>query len=203
MASVRTGEALVYGEPSSVTAVTPNSGSAIDLEWKDGSQAVFSELRADGAFVDDGFADDHNLTVGSPISITTPAGKQLDLTVRGIFDPPAGGSPFGNVTFSSDTFDAELRPAAEPLLVRRDRRRRHGREHAVARERARRLPQRQGADARGVQGQPGQLPQQHPQHPLRAARAVRRRQPLRHRQHARPDRVRAHARARACCGRLA
>ena len=45
-------------------------------------------------------------TVGSPISITTPTGKKLDLTVKGIFDPPAGGSPFGNVTFSSDTFDA-------------------------------------------------------------------------------------------------
>ncbi len=106
VASVRTGEALVYGEPSFVTAVTPNSGSAINLEWKDGSQAVFSELRADGAFVDDGFAEDHDLTVGSPITITTPAGDRLDLTVRGIFDPPAGGSPFGNVTFSSDTFDA-------------------------------------------------------------------------------------------------
>jgi putative ABC transport system permease protein len=106
VANVRTGEALVYGEPSSVTAVTANAGSAIKLDWKDGSQAVFSELRDDGAFVDDGFADDHNLTVGSPISITTPAGKQLDLTVKGIFDPPAGGSPFGNVTFSSDTFDA-------------------------------------------------------------------------------------------------
>jgi putative ABC transport system permease protein len=106
VASVRTGEALVYGEPSFVTAVTANAGSAINLEWKDGSQAVFSELRDDGAFLDDGFADDHNLTVGSPISITTPAGKQLDLTVKGIFDPPAGGSPFGNVTFSSDTFDA-------------------------------------------------------------------------------------------------
>jgi putative ABC transport system permease protein len=106
VANVRTGEALVYGEPSFVTAVTANAGSAIKLDWKDGSQAVFSELRDDGAFVDDGFADDHNLTVGSPISITTPAGKQLDLTVKGIFDPPAGGSPFGNVTFSSDTFDA-------------------------------------------------------------------------------------------------
>jgi putative ABC transport system permease protein len=105
VASVRTGEALVYGEPSSVTAVTANAGSAIKLEWKEGSQAVFSELRDDGAFVDDGFADDHNLTVGSPISITTPSGKQLNLSVKGIFDPPAGGSPFGNVTFSSDTFD--------------------------------------------------------------------------------------------------
>jgi putative ABC transport system permease protein len=106
VASVRTGEALVYGEPTFVTAVTPNSGDAINLDWKDGSQAVFSELGANGAFVDDGFADDHNLTVGSPIAITTPTGKKLDLTVKGIFDPPAGGSPFGQVTFSSETFDA-------------------------------------------------------------------------------------------------
>jgi putative ABC transport system permease protein len=106
VASVRTGEALVYGEASFVTAVTPNAGDSINLDWTDGSQAVFSELGADGAFVDEDFADDHNLTVGSPISITTPTGKKLDLTVKGIFDPPAGGSPFGNVTFSSETFDA-------------------------------------------------------------------------------------------------
>jgi putative ABC transport system permease protein len=105
VASVRTGEALVYGEPSFVTAVTPNSGQALNLDWKDGSQAVFGELGANGAFVDDGFADDHNLTVGSPIKITTPTGKVLDLTVKGIFDPPAGGSPFGTVTVSSETFD--------------------------------------------------------------------------------------------------
>ena len=105
VASVRTGEALVYGDPTFVTAVTPNSGDALQLDWKEGSQAVFAELGADGAFVDDGFADDHNLTVGSPIKITTPTGKTLDLTVKGIFDPPAGGSPFGEVTFSSETFD--------------------------------------------------------------------------------------------------
>lgn len=106
VASVRTGEALVYGEPTFITAVTPNAGGAINLDWTDGSQAVLSELGQSGAFVDDGFADDHNLSVGSPVSITTPAGETLDLTVAGIFDPPAGGSPFGNVTLSSETFDA-------------------------------------------------------------------------------------------------
>ncbi len=106
VASVRTGEALVYGEATFITAVTPNAGSALALDWTEGSQAVLAELGADGAFVDDGFADDHNLTVGSPISITTPSGAKLDLTVKGIFDPPSGGSPFGAVTFSSGTFDA-------------------------------------------------------------------------------------------------
>ncbi len=106
VASVRAGEALVFGDPEFVTGVTPNSRDALELDWKDGSQAVFDELGADGAFVDDGFADDHDLTVGSPITITTPSGKTLNLTVKGIFDPPAGGSPFGVVTFSSETFDA-------------------------------------------------------------------------------------------------
>ena len=34
-----------------------------------------------------------------------PSGERLELKVKGIFDPPAGGSPFGAVTFSSATFD--------------------------------------------------------------------------------------------------
>ena len=32
-------------------------------------------------------------------------GSQLSLRVRGIFEPPTGGSPFGSVTMSSATFD--------------------------------------------------------------------------------------------------
>jgi putative ABC transport system permease protein len=35
----------------------------------------------------------------------TPTGKTVDVTVDGIFKPPAGGSPFGPVTISSQTFD--------------------------------------------------------------------------------------------------
>jgi putative ABC transport system permease protein len=105
VASVRAGQALVFGKVENVTAVTPNSGEAIALDWTDGSPAVFGQLGENGAFIDDGFADDHNLTVGSPIKITAPNGAAVPLVVKGIFDPPAGGSPFGTVTFSSATFD--------------------------------------------------------------------------------------------------
>jgi putative ABC transport system permease protein len=105
VASVRAGQALVFGKVESVTAVTPNSGQAIALDWADGSQAVFGQLGENGAFIDNGFADDHNLTVGSPIKITAPSGTVVPLVIKGIFDPPAGGSPFGIVTFSSATFD--------------------------------------------------------------------------------------------------
>ena len=105
VADVRAGQALVFGNVENVTAVTPNAGEAIALDWSDGSQAVFGELGLDGVFVDDGFAEDHNLTVGSPIRITVPSGTVVPLVLKGIFDPPAGGSPFGTVTLSSATFD--------------------------------------------------------------------------------------------------
>jgi putative ABC transport system permease protein len=106
IASVRTAEARVYRSTEFITAVTPEIGRVLTLEWKDGSQAVLANLGRDGAFVDDGYADDHDLRVGSPISILTPTGERLQLVVKGIFDPPTGGSPFGPVTFSSATFDA-------------------------------------------------------------------------------------------------
>ena len=107
IASTRTGEARVFDKTEFVTAVDPDAGKVLSLEWKEGSQAVFSELGANGAFVDDGFAEDHNLKIGSPVTIQVPSGKRLQLEVKGIFDPPAGGSPFGPVTFSSATFDRE------------------------------------------------------------------------------------------------
>ncbi len=106
IASTRTGEARVFDSTEFVTAAEPSAGEVITLEWVDGSQAVFRELGADGAFVDDGYAEDHALSVGSPITVIVPSGDRLELKVKGIFDPPSGGSPFGAVTFSSATFDA-------------------------------------------------------------------------------------------------
>ena len=107
VASTRTGEARVFDSVEFVTAVDEDADKVLTLQWKEGSQAVLGSLGADGAFVDDGFAEDHNLHVGSPITIQVPSGKEVELVVKGIFDPPAGGSPFGSVTFSSETFDRE------------------------------------------------------------------------------------------------
>ncbi len=61
IASTRSGEARVFGSTEFVTAVDPSAGEVITLEWVEGSQDVFRELGADGAFVDDGFAKDHGL----------------------------------------------------------------------------------------------------------------------------------------------
>jgi putative ABC transport system permease protein len=56
--------------------------------------------------VTNSFAKSHDLSVGSPLRVLTPYNKILNLRVRGIFDVPKGGSPFGSVTTSAATFDA-------------------------------------------------------------------------------------------------
>jgi ABC-type antimicrobial peptide transport system permease subunit len=106
--NVRSGDALAFGKVILATAVDPTARELISLKWKDGSQDVLAELGADGAFVDDDYAKDHDLTVGSPIDLTFPDGTTSTFRVNGIFDPPTGGSPFGRVTISTEAWDQRV-----------------------------------------------------------------------------------------------
>jgi putative ABC transport system permease protein len=105
VANVRTGDALAFGKRFFATAVNPAAATAFNVDWSQGSDAVMASLGAVGAFVDKDYASKHNLDVGSPIELTFANGKSKQFTVRAIFDPPAGGSPFGNVTISQATWD--------------------------------------------------------------------------------------------------
>jgi putative ABC transport system permease protein len=105
VANVRAGDAKVFGKVVQATAVNPDAEQIFRLKWVDGSQRVLATLGDRGTFVSKSYADDHRLRVGSPVAVLTPRGKELDLRVTGIFDPPAGGSPFGSVTFSQAVFD--------------------------------------------------------------------------------------------------
>ncbi len=102
---VRAGQAKAFGDVYNATAVTPSTSKIFSLDWKDGSDAVLAQLGDDGAFVDEGFADDHNLQVGSSFRQTFPNGETAPFRVKGIFKPPTGGSPFGPVTISAKTWD--------------------------------------------------------------------------------------------------
>ena len=106
IANVRGGDALIFGKVHQATAVNPGGSQIFNINWlHGGSNAVIASLGAHGAFVDDGFAKTHDLTIGSPLSLTAPTGQTVDLRVRGIFKPPTGGSPFGPVTISDATWD--------------------------------------------------------------------------------------------------
>ena len=103
---VRDGQAKIFGSAHTFTAVNPGASKVISLDWTQGSPATLDQLGADGAFVNEDFAKDHKLTIGSQIPVLVPSGAIPIFRVKGIFDEPAGGSPFGPVTVSSEAYDS-------------------------------------------------------------------------------------------------
>jgi putative ABC transport system permease protein len=97
-----------------VTGVDEQAGQVLAVDWAKGSQAVFAELGATGAFVEEKYAKNHHLDIGSPVTVQVPSGKTVNLKIMGIFKSPPGGSPFGAVTMSTPTFD---RYYSQPLNV--------------------------------------------------------------------------------------
>jgi putative ABC transport system permease protein len=102
---VRFGDARLFGKSSSVSGVDPGGSKVFQLDWTQGSPAVLDTLGPSGAFTDKDYAKKHHLTIGSKIPVLVPNGERPAFTVKGIFDPPAGGSPFAPVTIASSTFD--------------------------------------------------------------------------------------------------
>jgi putative ABC transport system permease protein len=106
IANVRGGDGLIFKKVHQATAVNPGAAQIFRMKWLyGGSNSVMARLGAHGAFVDDGFAKTHHLTIGSALTLTAPTGRTVDLHVLGIFKPPTGGSPFGPVTISDATWD--------------------------------------------------------------------------------------------------
>ncbi len=103
---IRGGDARVFDKNVQVTAVSPNLAQTVRIDWLEGGTDPAAKLGKDGAFTDKDYAKKHHLAIGSPIAVGTPTGQTLHLRLKGIFDPPKGGSPFGSVTMSTATFDA-------------------------------------------------------------------------------------------------
>jgi putative ABC transport system permease protein len=108
VSGVRAGQGRAFGDKIGVTGVAPDISHVIKVDWYAGSQDVPAKLGSDGAFVAKDFAKKHDLHVGSPIVVDTPSGGTMNLVLRGIFAPPKGGSPYGDVTISTQRFDAEF-----------------------------------------------------------------------------------------------
>jgi putative ABC transport system permease protein len=107
ISGVRAGDGKAFGKRIGVTGVSGDIAKVIVVKWQEGSQATPGQLGRSGAFVAKDFAKKHHLSVGSPVAVEVPSGKTLHLVLRGIFAPPKGGSPYGDVTISTQRFDAE------------------------------------------------------------------------------------------------
>jgi putative ABC transport system permease protein len=105
VSAVREGSARAFGETVFITAVDRNMSKVLRVDWVQGSDAVPANLGGTGAFVEQDYAKDHGLSVGSPLRLETTSGKVLPLEVKAVFEEPKGGSPFGAITISTRTYD--------------------------------------------------------------------------------------------------
>ena len=107
VSGVRAGQGRAFGHRIGVTAVDADVSKVIDIKWQDGSPAVPAQLGENGAFVSKDYAKSHHLALGAPVNVLTPDGRTMHLVLKGIFAPPKGGSPYGDVTISQQRFDRE------------------------------------------------------------------------------------------------
>ncbi len=84
---------------ASITAVDPATfGRVYRVEWQRGSPATLAALGSNGTILTKGYASSHHLHVGQVISVLTPSGQRVSLTVRGIAKDNA--RLLGNLTIS-------------------------------------------------------------------------------------------------------
>jgi len=103
---IRAGDGRAFGSTVNVTGVPPNASEAIKVDWTHGSPQTPAQLGSDGAFVDKSYANAQHLHVGSPLSVETPTGRFLHLTLVGVSNPRSGASPYGDVSISQALFDS-------------------------------------------------------------------------------------------------
>ena len=118
VSAIRAGSARYLGSNNDLTAVQPNLNKTLFMKWTQGSNAVPGELGNDGFFASKNYVEDHHLTLGSPVTLQFPSGKKTTVKLKGVWDEPKGGSPFGHITISTTLFDKFTpRPQDEMVLA--------------------------------------------------------------------------------------
>jgi putative ABC transport system permease protein len=83
VSSIRSESGEAFGEEVNVNGVEPNLSEVVEMTWHRGTGDVPAQLGRDGAFVLHGYAEDHDLELGSPLALTTPSGEQASARGQG------------------------------------------------------------------------------------------------------------------------
>jgi len=118
VSAIRAGSARYLGSNNDLTAVQPNLNKTLFMKWTQGDNSVPGQLGNDGFFASKNYVKDHHLSLGSPVTLQFPSGKKTTVKLKGVWDEPKGGSPFGHITISTTLFDKFTpRPQDEMVLA--------------------------------------------------------------------------------------
>jgi putative ABC transport system permease protein len=88
--TIESDQIKAFGKKDSIDGIQPQSvDQLLNYKWQAGSSDdALHKLDGDGAIVTKKYADDHDLKVGSRLTILTPTGQTKALVVRGVQKPP-------------------------------------------------------------------------------------------------------------------
>ncbi|HXV52147.1 MAG TPA: FtsX-like permease family protein, partial [Solirubrobacterales bacterium] len=127
--ALRFTEDEVDGEQGTLTLIDPaTAAQVLSLDWDEGSDELLTDLADDQAVIDETFAKDENLDVGSTFTAQTVSGDPVTLTVVGTFTDnsdfigdyaasDANAEAFGEERSATNVF-INLDPDADPAAVR-------------------------------------------------------------------------------------
>ena len=94
------------GSDQYITGIDPTTITRVyRFDWKKGSDAVLGQLGANGAILDDDFADQKDLKVGSRFPILSSDGRRGQFVVKAIYEPPPFYPLLGSVSIAKRRFD--------------------------------------------------------------------------------------------------
>jgi len=108
--AIRSDTVIAYKKEAYITGIDPTTiRSSYRFDWKQGSNASLAKLGRDGAIVMDTFASKHKLEPGDRFPVTMPDGRKLSLRVAAIDKQPLFAPLLGDITVSTEGFDAAYR----------------------------------------------------------------------------------------------
>jgi putative ABC transport system permease protein len=100
---VRYDKALVEGAETDVTGIDPATiGRFYRFDWTEGS---LDGIGKDGAIVTADYAEDHDVAVGSRLTVQSPSGEKVAAVVRGVYDAPKAKPLLYGISITQAAFD--------------------------------------------------------------------------------------------------
>ncbi len=105
--SVRSDAGLVDGTTTEVGGIEPDTiADAYVFDWRDGDDSVLATLGTTKAVVSSNYAEDHDIAVGSVLTLRSTPDRTAKITVAGTFEPPPFYPLIESVNVSTELFDS-------------------------------------------------------------------------------------------------
>ena len=117
VSELRSGKAKVGGKTVLVTGVDANVPKVIDMTWSTGSSSIPGQLGRTGPSFSSATPTTTRSSSARRSASRPPPARRSRLEVIAIVDPPKGGSPFGEISVSTATFDSAFANHANDLTL--------------------------------------------------------------------------------------